>query len=134
MITILKELRTLFLWSLLLVVAWSSIFAAKAVETSFFPVVKDVEITSAIPSSYKSGISVYLKFTKVRSCEFLKVLWYDKGGNVVPVSFSTNVGTRPPSENEVGPWHVSIPELEGSTLYVQHQCHPLWTQFTKMYP
>lgn len=134
MMAVFKEVRSLVLWALLLALAWASVFMAKSVETAFFPVVKNVEITESIPATYETGISVYLKFTKVRSCDFLKVVWYDKGGHVVPVSFSTNVGTRPPSENEVGPWFVGIPEIEGSTLYVQHQCHPLWTQFTKMYP
>jgi len=132
--TVFREVRALVMWSLLLALVWASVFTAKAVETNLFPVVKGVEITEAIPTAYGSGLSVYLKFTKVRSCDFLKVIWYDREGHVVPVSFSTNVGTRPPSENEVGPWHVGLTELEGSTLYVQHQCHPLWSQFTQMYP
>lgn len=120
------------LWASFLALAWGSIFLAKSVEINNFPVVNSVEITEAIPVA--GGLSVYLHFTKVRSCEFLGVIWYDNAGHVVPVKFATDVGTRPPSKNEVGPWLVGLDSLEGSTLFAHHRCHPLWTQFTQMYP
>ena len=134
MMGILKDLRATLKWTLILALAWASLFIAKNVETRFFPVVEDVEITEVVPAQAKGEIYVYLRFKKTRSCEFVKVIWYNRHGEVVPVRFKDEVGTRPPSNNEVGPWTVHMDAIEGSTLYVQHQCHPLWSQFTQMYP
>ena len=134
MTSVFKEIRAILFWASLLALFWGSLFAAKSVELSAFPVVKDAVITEAVPTSDGSSMAVYLTFKKVRSCDFMKVIWYDASGHAAPVRFNDNVGTRPPSENEVGPWLVGLTTLEGSTLFVQHKCHPLWTQFTKMYP
>lgn len=120
------------MWLILLAVAWGSIFATKAIELKYFPVVKNVEITEVI--ELENGLGVYLTFDKVRTCDFVKIAWYDAVGAILNVTFNDDRGTRPPSHNEVGPWFVETDSLEGTELFVQHRCHLGWSQWTKMYP
>jgi hypothetical protein len=133
MMTILTELRSLLKWAGVLALFWASIFLVKTIETQLFPVVSTAEITEVVQVDDET-VQVYLRFTKKRSCKYQNLLWYDPEGHVVNVKFNDDRGSRPPSVNEVGPWTVKLSTLEGSTLYVEHRCHPLWTQFTQMYP
>jgi hypothetical protein len=133
MLTVLKEIRSLLKWAGVLALFWVSVFVVKGVETQLFPVVSKAEITETIQIDDETT-QVYLRFTKKRSCEFKSLLWYDAEGQIVDVKFNDDRGSRPPSVNEVGPWTVSLGSLEGSTLYVQHRCHPFWVQWTQMYP
>ena len=132
MITVLKEFRNVFLWCVFLAIGWASIFGAKYLEVSYFPVVKYTEITETTFDPRDETLLVYLRFTKVRDCEYQKIAWYDSEGHIVDVEFNDNRGSRPPSDNEVGPWRVHLTDLTGSRLYVQHRCHAGWTQWTKM--
>jgi hypothetical protein len=133
MMTILTELRSLLKWAGVLALFWASIFLVKAVETQLFPVVSTAEVAEVVQVDDET-LQVYLRFTKKRNCKYQNLLWYDPEGHVVDVRFNDDRGSRPPSVNEVGPWTVKLSTLEGSTLYVEHRCHPLWTQFTQMYP
>lgn len=132
MTTILREFRNAVLWFSFIAAAWSSVFLVKHTELSYFPVVKHTDIIESQFDPRNKTLLVYLRFVKVRDCEFIKVAWYDSEGHIVDVEFNDNRGSRPPSFNEVGPWRVSLSDLTGSELYVQHRCHAGWSQWTKM--
>jgi hypothetical protein len=104
-------------------------------ESKYFPVTREIEILNEEPLT--GGTSFYVRFQKVRQCEFAGLAWYD--GNLrLPVDFEPNADqaprTRPPGNQYAGPWFISgLDSTSGSRAFVYHRCHPLWTTITRFF-
>ena len=106
------------------------------VEKTFFPVIRNVEITAVHPA--QNGIMIELTFDKVRSCEFLGVVWYN-GPLRVGVERNPNSPRYPKVLAEgpqaAGPWLIrNVSDLEGTHAITVHRCHPLWETISHFYP
>lgn len=107
-------------------------------EGKWLPVVEDIHVHQVAED--EDGIYVAVQFSKVRSCEFLGISWFDEFGRRAPVEFETRESylpySRPAERNQMtGPWYLKgIHSLEESSAITSHKCHPFWTTFTNFYP
>lgn len=106
-------------------------------ETRFFPVVVGTSLQNQ--ERVEGGVSFFVRFTKVRQCEFLGLAWY-VGQVRVPVNFAPTATnsprTRPPGPQYTGPWLVATHEdtVSGNIAHAYHRCHPLWVTISEFYP
>lgn len=107
-------------------------------ESIFAPVTTSFEITRTERAD--GGILVWLKFEKLRQCEFIDLRWYDWLGRELKVTFSPGEVndesfTRPVGSADVGPWFISsTADLNFTKAYALHKCHPFWNTQTLVYP
>lgn len=106
------------------------------IETRFFPVVDNVQIEDL--KRHDEGVSFYVRFDKLRPCEFLGVSWYE-GAMRRGVAFEPDSAlyprTRPVGDQYAGPWLVtSVRTLDGTHAVAHHRCHPLWVTASPFYP
>jgi hypothetical protein len=105
-------------------------------ESHFFPVVKDVNVVVEKATRFTRTVAV--EFDKVRSCEFLEVVWGDQSGNLLPVVFPPESAhlpsNRPAWRQTAGSWVLKVSDIEGTRAIVRHYCHPLWTTESHFYP
>jgi hypothetical protein len=104
-------------------------------ESRYFPVTRDVEVVQEHISD--AGTSFYVRFDKVRRCDFDGLAWYD-GNRRLWVDFEPGAKraprTRPPGDQYAGPWFVEgLQGTTGSRAFVYHRCHPLWTTITRFF-
>ncbi|WP_317055024.1 hypothetical protein [Roseovarius rhodophyticola] len=109
--------------------------AGPVLEARWFPVVRDVEVSH--DEETREGTSFYVRFRKVRQCEFLALVWYE-GPVRLSVDFEPHSDdsprTRPVGEQYSGPWLVrDLHGIQGSRAHAYHRCHPLWTTITTFY-
>lgn len=105
-------------------------------ESAIFPVVDNVQISDVTPTDL--GVSFYVRFDKLRQCEFLGIAWYQDNVRV-GVAFEPGAenfpATRPEGDQFAGPWMlVGADRIEGTRAVVYHRCHPLWVTVSQFYP
>lgn len=114
-----------------------AVFAAgPAIENRFFPVVGGVVVSDI--TNAPDGLSFYVEFNKLRSCEFLGIAWYHDRIRV-GVAFEPGAenypATRPEGEQFAGPWMLEgVDKIDGTRAVVYHRCHPLWVTVSHFYP
>ena len=103
------------------------------VEGGLFPVTGKVEFIEVHP--VEGGVSVRMKYTKLRDCEFIGVALDDNG---FPVTFDPVAGgaplTLPTGDRLSRPWLVGADTVDGLRLRWVHRCNPFWTTITVGYP
>lgn len=110
-------------------------------EGSFFPVARNFEITSVVPSVGESSI-IRGNVTILRpSCHFVGIKWneFSPSGRHAPVriNFMERSRVREAGPSRFGPWGISIPpeDLERTRAVVLHQCpYRFWLTETTIYP
>ncbi len=119
--------------------------AGPAIETSYWPVVSKLEITSIEPAA-GGKTKIRVAFRKLRDCDYLGISWFvgDRLSNFERVSVElmrdpsdTSSPNRPLGYQHAGPWIVGISpdELKShSFTQLQHRCHPFWNSITDFYP
>lgn len=105
------------------------------IESKAFPVVRGTQVLNA--EQTPRGISFYVRFRKVRGCEYLGLVWYEGPARLM-VEFEPGAEdlprTRPPGQQFTGPWLVQgLTDIAQSRAYLYHRCHPLWTTVTRFY-
>lgn len=104
-----------------------------------YPVTENVVVTAQEKTS--AGLFVFVRFDKVRPCEFVSLTFYDRAGNLVRPNFDPDAEreldgvSRPTGANTAGPWLLpGVHTLEGGRFYAVHQCHQLWQTQSQFWP
>jgi hypothetical protein len=99
----------------------------------FFPVTSKVEFLDIKP--VEGGLSVRMKFNKLRDCEFLGVT-IDREG--VGIDFEPLIGgepmTLPTGQRISRPWFIGTTNIDGIRLRWVHRCVIWWNTVTQGYP
>ena len=111
--------------------------AGPLLETRFFPVVRDADITSERP--VEPDVIFTIRFGKVRQCEFIGLAWYQDDVRL-RVDFHPDVDVQPPAQTRptgqqhAGPWRLrGVERLDGTRAFTLHRCHPLWLTISHFY-
>jgi hypothetical protein len=128
----------LYGWALAAFIAYGP-----TVERLVFPVVSKLEIVSVATDGV--GSQIYVKFEKLRSCQYLGMNWDEilPDGtrrrallNLRP-SDDNSGSTRPQGKFIAGPWYVGIPPEKlttSSEAVIAYRCHPMWQTEAFVYP
>lgn len=119
-----------------------SMFLAKDIESTIFPVVDNFQIVSAQP--VEGGIEIKGTMTKVRQCTFKDFMVYVKTDNSkLPVAASykfndpsSSLETRATISQAWGPWTIFIPgeyEVADFDFYSRHSCHSFYETHTHLH-
>lgn len=113
------------------------------VEGYFFPVVKDVKVTSV--RDVPGGVSIKVTFNKVRDCpDFIGVSWYSIGSDGAlrrailrfPNAEDDSDQGRTTGVHVDDGWFLGMTreQLQNSQAIARHRCHVLWPTTTHFYP
>lgn len=108
---------------------------AKEVDTRFFPVVADFEITSMRQDG--AGVLIEGRLNKLRDCRFVEVVAYGDESSPAQVQFMDRPVGSLPTTRAVrvqlwGPWHIATGGAKSVTLIARHECHVLWDHSTTL--
>lgn len=111
----------------------------KYAEETTKPVVENFEIVDVQPLNDRDAVAIFVKFDKVRECEFVNLKMFDELGNRVGFVFADENSSyyggisRPTGEHFTGPWIVFRPSMDGIQIKAFHSCHIGWLSETEMY-
>jgi hypothetical protein len=124
-----------------IVIAMSLLVAARWLEYTFMPVVKDFHLTSLVRTGNYVVMQGYMR--KVRSCRYVgtSAQGVSQDGNVdLPLRFLdadtlSDNSTRPEGTQYWGPWRIIVPASPSVTaidLHSVHSCHLAWETTTNL--
>jgi hypothetical protein len=112
-----------------------SISFLSKIESRYYPVITDLNITSAEMLS-AGWTQIHGTFVKVRDCPLVGInMFYDAGSSImIPIQYlwldapsSRNVGFQ-----EFGPWNIQIPNenINNFVVVSHHRCHAFYDTIT----
>lgn len=123
-----------------LTVAPTALQISKYVETTYFPVIKPIEITK-VNRTPDGQIIVWGRTEKIRDCNFENISFFKKSrfGDVLVNSERMQerpLPSAPIGPTPFGPWKVDVTKEEfEATVEIKtlHDCHPMYLSETILY-
>jgi len=111
-----------------ILIAVFSLFVFKQVDTRYFPVITEFNVTETkIQGNLMLASGTMLKS---RDCELVQVVAYNSHMELIPITFIENPGeeatTREVGFQLWGPIGFPRKTPGAVTLYSRHKCNPLW--------
>ena len=130
----LNRLKEELHWVAIFLIAQLGLFSIyyRDFETKFFPVVSYIEIIPPIVP-HDDGLLIWVKFEKMRECEFLGVRVFSADGQRIHLQFlddddeDESYRSRAVGPQVSGPWLIDTKNIADKQIEAIHKCDPFST-------